>query len=374
MYGTRPEAIKLAPLIRHLAAKPEFQVRICVTAQHRQMLDSVLDVFGIAPDYDLNAMQAGQTLFQLTARIIGRLEEVLQGERPQVVIVQGDTTSTFSGALAAFYAGVPVAHVEAGLRTGDMRQPFPEEMNRVLTGRLAKLHYAPTSMAAANLRAEGVPEADIFVTGNTGVDAVLEVARRLEQGLLTPAVKVALPAALKTILVTAHRRESFGEGFVSICEAIAELAQRRDVHILYPVHPNPNVQEPVRRLLAGRERITLMEPLDYVSFVDVMRRAHILLTDSGGLQEEGPSFGKPVLVMREKVERPEAVVAGTTRLTGTNRGRIVEEATRLLEDAEEYDRRSRIHNPYGDGHASERIGESLGAFLGVPSLEPAGVR
>lgn len=373
VYGTRPEAIKLAPLIRHLSKRPEFQVRICVTAQHREMLDSVLEVFGIAPDHDLNAMRPGQTLFQSTARMVGLLEDVLKSERPGMVLVQGDTTSTFCGALAGFYADVPVGHVEAGLRTGDARQPFPEEMNRVLTGRLARLHFAPTSMAAANLRAEGVPAGDISVTGNTGIDAVLEIARRLERGQLSPAVNVTLPAGRKTILVTAHRRENFGEGFVSICEAIAELAARGDVHVVYPVHPNPNVREPVGRILGGRANVTLLDPLDYISFVDVMRRAHILLTDSGGVQEEGPSFGKPVLVMREKTERPEAVEAGTARLTGTDRRRIVAETVRLLEEPAEYERRSRIHNPYGDGRASERIGERLRAFLGVAPLEPAGV-
>lgn len=369
VYGTRPEAIKLAPLVRHLAENPAFAVKVCVTGQHRQMLDSVLAVFGMAPDYDLNAMVAGQTLFQSTARIVGLLEGVLKQEQPEFVIVQGDTTSTFCGALAAFYANVPVGHVEAGLRTGDLRQPFPEEMNRVLTGRLAALHFAPTAQSAAHLLAEGVEQSSIAVTGNTGIDAVLHIAGKLERGELTPPVRLDWPGSRKLVLVTAHRRESFGEGFVSICEAIRELAARADTHVVYPVHPNPNVQEPVARYLAGRENITLVEPLDYVSFVDLMRRAHVLLTDSGGVQEEGPSLGKPVLVMREKTERPEAVEAGTARLTGTVRERIVREAALLLDDAREYERRARIHNPYGDGRASERIGQKLGVFFGRADAE-----
>ncbi len=365
LYGTRPEAIKLAPLVRHLSAQPGFSVKVCVTAQHRQMLDSVLDIFGIAPDHDLNAMMPGQTLFQSTTRILGLLEDVFQREKPDFAIVQGDTTSTFCGALAAFYANVPIGHVEAGLRTGDMRQPFPEEMNRVLTGRLASLHFAPTVQSAGHLRAENIDASRVFITGNTGIDAVLFIAHRLESGALQPPVRIALPPDRKTILVTAHRRESFGAGFVSICEAIAELARRPGVHVVYPVHPNPNVQEPVRRYLAGRDNISLIEPLDYVSFVDLMRRSHILLTDSGGVQEEGPSLGKPVLVMREKTERPEAVEAGTARLTGTDRERIAAEAALLLDSPAEYERRSRIHNPYGDGTASEKIARHLRDYLGI---------
>lgn len=329
------------------------------------MLDSVLDIFGIAPDHDLNAMMPGQTLFQSTTRILGLLEDVFQREKPDFAIVQGDTTSTFCGALAAFYANVPIGHVEAGLRTGDMRQPFPEEMNRVLTGRLASLHFAPTVQSAGHLRAENIDASRVFITGNTGIDAVLFIAHRLESGALQPPVRIALPPDRKTILVTAHRRESFGAGFVSICEAIAELARRPGVHVVYPVHPNPNVQEPVRRYLAGRDNISLIEPLDYVSFVDLMRRSHILLTDSGGVQEEGPSLGKPVLVMREKTERPEAVEAGTARLTGTDRERIAAEAALLLDSPAEYERRSRIHNPYGDGTASEKIARHLRDYLGI---------
>lgn len=363
IYGTRPEAIKLAPLIHHLNGLPGFSARVCVTAQHRQMLDSVLDSFAIQPDYDLDAMVPGQTLYQSTSRILALLEDVLKREAPDFVIVQGDTTSTFCGALAAFYAGIPVGHVEAGLRTHDMRQPFPEEMNRVLTGRLAELHFAPTRQSADHLLNEGVPENRISITGNTGIDAVLYIARKLDSGELEPAVPLDLPRHRKVIAVTAHRRESFGPGFVNICEALLDLAARPDVHLVYPVHPNPNVQQPVRRHLGGHPNISLIEPLDYVSFVSLMQRARFLLTDSGGVQEEGPSLGKPVLVMRDKTERPEAVQAGTARLTGTDRQRITSEAAQLLDDEIEYARRSKIHNPYGDGHASHRIGEAIRSWF-----------
>jgi UDP-N-acetylglucosamine 2-epimerase (non-hydrolysing) len=313
----------------------------------------VLAVFSIVPNHDLNVMTPGQTLAQSTSKMIASLEHVLEHERPDCVIVQGDTTTTFCGALAAFYRSIPVAHVEAGLRTGDVRQPFPEEMNRVLTGRLASLHFAATEAAAGNLRREGVDPQDIFVTGNTGIDAVLYVSASL------PAA--AEQTGKKTILVTAHRRESFGADFVNICRALRRLAERTDVEIIYPVHPNPQVQAVVRARLSGVPNIELIEPLDYVAFVALMRRSHILLTDSGGVQEEGPSLGKPVLVMREKTERPEAVEAGTARLTGTNEDTIVAEVTRLLDDREEYARRARIHNPYGDGHASARIRDVLAA-------------
>jgi UDP-N-acetylglucosamine 2-epimerase (non-hydrolysing) len=296
-------------------------------------------------------MQAGQTLAQSAARMFAALEPVLDLERPDCVVVQGDTTTTFCGALAAFYQRIPVAHVEAGMRTGDLRQPFPEEMNRVLTSRLASLHFAATVSAAENLRHEGVDAGNIFVTGNTGIDAVLAVRDSLPAFDADPLKKI--------ILVTAHRRESFGKGFVRICRALRTLAERNDVEIVYPVHPNPNVQAVVREYLRDVPNIRLMEPVDYVAFVDLMRRAHILLTDSGGIQEEGPSLGKPVLVMREKTERPEAVAAGTARLIGTDEHAIVAEAAKLLDDPEEYARRARIHNPYGDGHASARIREVL---------------
>lgn len=364
IFGTRPEAIKLCPVLLHQRdRRNEFQIRVCVTAQHRQMLDQVLSVFGIEPDHDLNVMQPGQTLFQSTSRMIGALEGVLTAERPDMVVVQGDTTTTLCGALAGFYLDIPVAHVEAGLRTFDMRQPFPEEMNRVLTTRLSTLNFAATDWARDNLLAEGVDTARIFVTGNPGIDAVLYVRDGLEQGRLPAPPGLALDPSKKLVLVTAHRRESFGEGFEHICRALARLASRDDVQIVYPVHPNPNVQEPVNKYLAGQPNVLLIQPLTYVPFVDLMRRAHILLTDSGGVQEEGPSLGKPILVMREKTERPEAVIAGTVKLVGTDEDAIYTEASRLLEDRSEYERMARIHNPYGDGHASERIADGILAFF-----------
>jgi UDP-N-acetylglucosamine 2-epimerase (non-hydrolysing) len=363
IFGTRPEAIKLAPLALYLQRFPErYAVKICVTAQHREMLDQVLAAFRIMPGYDLNVMTPGQTLFQSTSRIISALEPVLQDAKPDLAVVQGDTTTTFCGALAAFYQRVPVAHVEAGLRTGDLYQPFPEELNRVLTARMAALHFAATPEAAGHLAREGICER-VFVTGNTGIDAVLWVRDRLESGeLRVSGPRMQMPGK-RLVLVTAHRRESFGEGFDRICQALLKIADREDVHLVYPVHPNPNVREAVHRHLQSHPRITLMEPMDYVPFVDLMRRAFLILTDSGGIQEEGPSLGKPVLVLREKTERPEAVTAGTVKLVGTDVERIVSEAARLLDDPAEYQRMSRIHNPYGDGHASERIEAAVRSFL-----------
>lgn len=360
VLGTRPEAVKLCPVILHMHSRPhEFEVRVCATAQHREMLDRVLEVFGIAPDDDLDVMQPRQTLAQSTARILAALEPVLASRRPGLILVQGDTTTTFCGALAGFYHHIPVAHVEAGLRTGNMRHPFPEEMNRVLTTRLATLHFAPTEGAAANLLAEGVDRSRIFVTGNPGIDAVLSIARRLETGELRGPAWPQLDASKKLIAVTAHRRESFGDGFDRICSALRCLARRPDVEIVYPVHRNPHVSGPVRESLGGLPNVFLVDPLDYVPFVDLMRRSYLLLTDSGGIQEEGPSLGKPVLVMRETTERPEAVQAGTVKLLGTDTARIVGETVRLLEDPAEYRRMSLVHNPYGDGQASRRIAEVL---------------
>jgi UDP-N-acetylglucosamine 2-epimerase (non-hydrolysing) len=370
IFGTRPEAIKLAPVIRHLRRHPQdFEPRVVVTAQHRELLDQVLSAFSIQPDLDLDLMQPGQSLFQSTSRIIAALEQVFATQSPDCVLVQGDTTTAFCGALAGFYADVPVAHVEAGLRTGDPRQPFPEEMNRVLVSSLATLHFAPTEWAAGNLRREGVPPDRILVTGNTAIDAVLEVRDALASGELDSKGLPALDPRKKLILVTAHRRESFGDGFQRICEALRSLAERDDVEIVYPVHPNPNVRAAVNRYLGTTDNVRLIQPLDYVSFVDLMRRAHVLLTDSGGIQEEGPSLGKPVLVMRDKTERPEAVEAGTARLVGTDPYRIVSETSLLLDDAAEYARRSRIHNPYGDGYASARIAGALRSRFANLSLE-----
>ncbi len=327
------------------------------------MLDQVLDAFEVVPDYDLDVMRPNQTLSQSTSRILAGLEPVLCEARPDMVLVQGDTTTTLCGALAAFYQHIPVGHVEAGLRTWDLRQPFPEEMNRVVSTRLTSLHFAATDWAASNLYNEGVARDRVVVTGQTGIDAVLYVRDRLEEGSLKGPEWPGLDPSKKLIVVTAHRRESFGEGFVRICSALAELEERGDVQIVYPVHPNPNVQAPVRQYLAGKKNILLVEPLEYVPFVDLMRRAYLLITDSGGVQEEGPSLGKPILVLREKTERPEAVEAGTVKLVGTDQRAIVAEANRLLEDRAEYERMARVHNPYGDGAASPRIGEATLSFL-----------
>jgi UDP-N-acetylglucosamine 2-epimerase (non-hydrolysing) len=368
IFGTRPEAIKLCPVIRGLRADPnKFDVKVCVTAQHRQMLDQVLEAFQVKPDHDLDLMLPSQTLFQSTSRILAALEPVLRDEHPDMVIVQGDTTTTLCGALAAFYARIPVAHVEAGLRTYDMRQPFPEEMNRVLASHLTALHFAATELAAGNLRNEGVPAGTIHVTGNTGIDAVLFVRDALEAGQLRGREWPELDASKKLIVVTAHRRESFGGGFERICRALAKIADRGDVQLVYPVHPNPNVQDPVQRYLAGHANVRLIEPQSYVAFVDLMRRAYLLITDSGGIQEEGPSLGKPILVLRDKTERPEAVTAGTAKLVGTDENRIVGETGALLDNSWTYDQVSHIHNPYGDGRASGRIAELIHSFLSTNS-------
>jgi UDP-N-acetylglucosamine 2-epimerase (non-hydrolysing) len=364
IFGTRPEAIKLCPVIRRLREEPaKFDVRVCVTAQHREMLDQVLEAFEVKPEHDLNLMLPGQTLFQSTSRILAGLEKVLGEELPAMVMVQGDTTTTLCGALAGFYSRVPVAHVEAGLRTGDLGQPFPEEMNRVLASRVTALHFASTDSAAENLRREGISPETIRVTGNTGIDAVLYVRNGLEQGKFQSRDWPELDPSKKLIVITAHRRESFGGGFERICRALARIADRPDVQLLYSVHPNPNVRNPVHRHLEGHPNVRLIAPQSYVPFVDLMRRAYLLITDSGGIQEEGPSLGKPILVLREKTERPEAVIAGTVKLVGTDEDRIVTEATALLEDRVAYDRMARTHNPYGDGHAAEHIARAVHSFL-----------
>jgi len=364
IFGTRPEAIKLCPVIRHMKSRPdEFDVRVCVTAQHREMLDQVLNAFDVIPDRDLDIMRPGQTLSQSTSRINAALEPSLAEEKPDIVLVQGDTTTTFCGALAAFYAKIPVGHVEAGLRTCDPYEPFPEEMNRVLTGRIATFHFAATEGAAQNLYREGVAPPAVTITGNTGIDAVLHVKQALDAGKLVGLNGFRTYLSKKLIVVTAHRRESFGGGFEGICAALTRLARRDDVEIVYPVHPNPNVRQVVNQHLAAQKNITLLDPMDYVPFVDLMRRACLLLTDSGGIQEEAPSLGKPVLVLREKTERPEAVTAGTARLVGTDENRIVDEAERLLDDSAAYQTMARCHNPYGDGHASGLIADFLAEHL-----------
>jgi len=361
IFGTRPEAIKLCPVIRHMQSRPDqFDIRVTVTAQHREMLDQVLGAFEVRPDRDLDIMRAGQTLYQSTSRMIAALESVLAEERPHIVLVQGDTTTTLCGALAAFYARVPVGHVEAGLRTNDIYAPFPEEMNRVLVGRIATLHFAATPEAARNLSRDGVDASRVTVTGNTGIDAVLHVRGALEAGKLAGLNENGLcNPSKKLIVVTAHRRENFGAGIDRMCAAIARLARRDDVEIVYPVHPNPEVRTAVRRNLAGRGNIHLLEPLEYVPFVDLMRRAYFVLTDSGGIQEESSILGKPVLVLREKTERPEGVSAGTAVVVGTSEDRIVKTAERLLGDEEAYRQMARPHTAYGDGRASQRITDIL---------------
>jgi UDP-N-acetylglucosamine 2-epimerase (non-hydrolysing) len=355
VFGTRPEAIKLAPVIGEFRRRGTVDVTVCVTAQHRDMLDQVLKVFALVPDYDLNTMAPGQSLPRSTGRILTDLEPVLIESKPDVLFVQGDTTTTFAAGLAGFYANIPVAHIEAGLRTYDLRQPFPEELNRVLVSKLATFHFAATDRARDNLHKEGIRPEHIHVTGNTGVDAVLAVRDRLAAGVVKGGDWPFLDPAKKLLLVTAHRRESFGTGFEQLCLALSRIAALPNVQIVYPVHLNPNVSGPVRKYLGSHANIFLLEPLDYLGFVDLMSRAHLILTDSGGIQEEAPSFGKPVLVLRDKTERPEAVEAGTSTLVGMNAEKIVEATQLLLGDEAEYRRRSRIHNPYGDGHASERI-------------------
>jgi len=364
VFGTRPEAIKMAPLALKLIADSRFDGRVCVTGQHREMLDQVLHLFKLRPDYDLNIMKPGQDLTEITAAILKGMRDVLQEFRPDVVLVHGDTATTLATSLAAYYQKIPVAHVEAGLRTGNLYSPWPEEANRKLTGALATYHFAPTQTSANNLKREGVPEPRIYITGNTVIDALFEVVHKLDTDKkLHDSLAAKFPflkQGRKLILVTGHRRESFGGGFERICEALALTAQQNpDTQIVYPVHLNPNVQQPVNRLLRGIDNVYLIEPLDYLPFVYLMNRASIILTDSGGIQEEAPSLGKPVLVMRDTTERPEAVQAGTVKLVGTRVNTITEELNKLISDTGAYEIMSRAHNPYGDGQATNRILETL---------------
>lgn len=359
VFGTRPEAIKMSPLVTAMKQHPELETIVAVTAQHRQMLDQVLELFEIIPDEDLNTMQPGQTLPELTSRILQDMGRVIEKHAPDIVLVHGDTTTTFATSLAAFYQRVAIGHVEAGLRTGNLYSPWPEEANRRLTGALASLHFAPTQTSADNLRAENVAEGTIHVTGNTVIDALLAVVEKIRN---TPALDGQLAARFpfldtskRLILVTGHRRENFGSGFEQICHALKTIAHRGDTQLVYPVHLNPNVQEPVRRILGSQPAVHLIEPQEYLPFVYLMSRSHIIVTDSGGVQEEAPSLGKPVLVMRDTTERPEAVEAGTVRLVGTNSARITQEVSRLLDDPAAYESMSKAHNPYGDGKAAERI-------------------
>jgi UDP-N-acetylglucosamine 2-epimerase (non-hydrolysing) len=370
VFGTRPEAIKMAPVIAALRGMADLRVLIAVTAQHRQMLDQVLELFGLHPDDDLDLMAPGQSLPDLFSRILVGMDDVIARRRPALVLVHGDTSTTLATALAAYYNRVPVAHVEAGLRTGNLYAPWPEEANRRLVAPLAALHFAPTEVARAQLEREGIV-AGVHVTGNTVIDALLGVVGRLEEDATLRASIAArfpfLDPTRRLIVVTGHRRENFGDGFESICLALRALADRGDVQIVYPVHLNPNVQEPVNRILGGVQAVHLIAPQDYLPFVYLMTRADLILTDSGGIQEEAPSLGKPVLVMRDTTERPEAVAAGTVRLVGTGTAAILAAATRLLDDAAERGAMQRAHNPYGDGSAARRIAQIVADTLALDS-------
>lgn len=359
ILGTRPEAIKMAPVVLALKGQPWAQVRVLATAQHRHMLDQVLRFFDIEPDIDLDIMRPNQALTRLTARLLLNLDEVLEAEKPDVVLVQGDTTTVMAAAMACFYHQIPVGHVEAGLRTWDMMNPFPEEANRVIAGRLARWHFAPTQTARQNLLFEGVPDQRIVVTGNTVIDALMITAQRdVELG-------VSVDDSHRLVLVTAHRRENFGEPFREICRALHTLAEcNPDVTFLYPVHPNPNVKDTAHAMLAGCQNIQLCEPLDYAPFVTALKRSYLIISDSGGVQEEAPALGKPVLVLRDETERPEAVEEGVVKLVGPHYQQIVEETQRLLDSQSAYREMARGVSPYGDGHAAERIVKVLGEYAG----------
>lgn len=364
VVGTRPEAIKLVSVIGEFRKhNSKVEVRVCGTAQHRQMLDQVLELFNVKLDYDLNLMKAGQDLTDVTTNVLFGLRTILKDFRPHWVVVQGDTTTAFAASLAAFYEKIAVAHVEAGLRTNDIYSPWPEEVNRRVVSKIASLHFPPTMESASNLYKENIDGTKVFVTGNTVIDALLSINRRIQN---EPSLSSELAAkfsfiqsAKKLILVTGHRRESFGKGFVQICHSLRELAKRNDVQIVYPVHLNPNVQKPVHDILDGLSNIVLIEPQDYLPFVYLMSRAYLILTDSGGIQEEAPSLGKPVLVMRDTTERPEALAAGTSRLVGADQVRIVDGVRKLLDDLNDYNNMCRIHNPFGDGNAAARIVEEI---------------
>lgn len=368
IFGTRPEAIKMAPVIKSLERAEEFDSLVCVTAQHREMLDQVLSLFDINPDYDLDIMMPGQTLCMLTERIISKLDKVISETKPSMILVHGDTTTTFASSLCAFYHKIPVGHVEAGLRTGNLLSPWPEEGNRRLTGSVASLHFAPTEKSRENLLRENVPKENIKVTGNTVIDSLLSVVKMIEirervndeiSNLLSE-----IPPQNRIILITAHRRENFGQGFQNICEAVLELSRKYiDVEFVFPVHLNPNVRGPVMKMLSNISNIHLIEPLEYLSFVNLMSKSYLVLTDSGGIQEEAPSLGKPVLVMRDTTERPEAVRAGTVILVGTEKSTIINNTIKLLDNKEIYEKMSFAHNPYGDGNASNRIINAIKEFL-----------
>lgn len=363
VFGTRPEAIKMAPLVKTLNATPGVENKICVTAQHREMLDQVLDLFDLKPDFDLNLMKPNQDLTDITSNVLIGMRSVLKEWRPDYVLVHGDTTTTLSASLAAYYEKIKVGHIEAGLRTGDIYSPWPEEMNRKIATAIAHLHFAPTQKSKENLVKEGVDKSKIIVTGNTVIDALLSAKQIIESDAAIERVLKKqfnyLNSGKKLILVTGHRRENFGEGFVNICEAILELSKRKDVEIVYPVHMNPNVFAPVSSKLGGINNIHLIKPQEYIPFIYLMSQANLILTDSGGVQEEAPSLGKPVLVMRETSERPEAILAGTVRLVGTNKEKIISNVNSLLDDEEQFNKMSRSHNPYGDGTACTKIVNEL---------------
>jgi UDP-N-acetylglucosamine 2-epimerase (non-hydrolysing) len=368
IFGTRPEAIKLCPLILELQKRPQFDVDVCVTAQHRELLDQVLNVFEVVPDTDLNLMQKNQTLASFTSRAIKSIHDYLNQCKPNLVIIQGDTTTVLCAALSAFYNRIPVGHVEAGLRTGNKYSPFPEEINRKLATHIADYHFAPTNLSRENLLHEGIPEEKIFVTGNPVIDALHIAVEKIKINLPhVPGLPAELMDGFSTcplVLITGHRRENFGDGFANICRAISELSKRfPEVAFVYPVHLNPNVRKPVFEILSGRENIHLIEPLGYLPFVALMNRSTLVLTDSGGVQEEAPSLGKPVLVMRDTTERPEAVDAGTVKLTGTDKQAIVDSVAALLTDEVSYDAMARAVNPYGDGKACQRIVTAIKGFV-----------
>jgi UDP-N-acetylglucosamine 2-epimerase (non-hydrolysing) len=359
IFGTRPEAIKMAPLVKEFKKKNlDFETRVCVTAQHREMLDQVLDFFDIVPDYDLDLMKPNQNLYTLTTDIILGLKPILEDFKPDFVYVHGDTTTTMATSIAAFYSGAKICHVEAGLRTHNLQSPFPEEMNRQVTGRIANLHFAPTVTSKDNLLKENVAGDTIFITGNTVIDALVDSSERVNgiDNAEIENLKNIIDVNKKIILVTGHRRENHGDGFINICAALKEIAlTNKEVQVIYPVHLNPNVKGPVHEILGGISNIKLIEPLAYPAFVWLMNQSYLIITDSGGVQEEAPSLGKPVLVMRDTTERPEAVDAGTVILVGTNKDRIIEECSSLLKDNDKYYKMSALHNPYGDGKACERI-------------------
>lgn len=361
VFGTRPEAIKMAPVVKACRARPELEVKVCVTAQHRQMLDQVMDIFGLTADFDLNVMAPNQTLADVTCKVLKGMEGVFTEWKPDMILVQGDTTTVMAAAMSAFYHKIAIGHVEAGLRTGNLYSPWPEEANRLLAGCLANQHYAPTPRSRDNLLKENKDPKTVFVTGNTVIDALHEAVKIMDGDEALKARLAAqfpfLDSAKRLVLVTGHRRENFGDGFIHICNAIRRVAERPDVQVVYPMHMNPNVRKPVNEILGGLSNVHLIEPLDYLSFLYMMRQSYLIMTDSGGVQEEAPSLGKPVIVMRDTTERPEAVEAGTVILAGTETDAMASAAERLLDDRDFYDKMARAVNPYGDGLASRRIAE-----------------